>query len=187
MIINRLKFSVIENLSIYWTSEKFDIKTSTSANVPFVNLKHIVHNHIYIFIILKKIYDCLIKTCKQRLCIIYGISSQCIMKRRESPPLEKCPNTEFILVRIFPTRLVKLRIQLEQGKIRTLRSSVFGLFSHIAQLTTYKTAEFTDFMLPRLHPQQSVSFYSAFRFFFFCFDFLLLQLARPGSFSFVRI
>lgn len=109
------------------------------------------------------------------------------MKRRESPRLEKCPNAEFLLVRIFPTRLVKLRIQLEHGKIRTLRNSLFGLFSYIAQLITYKTAEFTDFMLPRLHSQQLVSFYSAFRFFFFCFDFLLLQLARPGSFSFVII
>ena len=49
---------------------------------------------------------------------------------------EKCPNTEFFLVRIFPSfglnteiYAVNLRIQSEYGEIRTRKNFVFGHFS----------------------------------------------------------
>ena len=46
------------------------------------------------------------------------------------PPNEKCPNTEFFLVRIFPEKyVVSLRIQSECWKIRTRKNSIFGHFS----------------------------------------------------------
>ena len=51
-IANWLKFSIIENLSVYWKRYKFDMTTSPSA----------LRNRIYIFMIFKKIYDCLIKS-----------------------------------------------------------------------------------------------------------------------------
>ena len=41
---------------------------------------------------------------------------------------EKCPNTKFFLVRIFP-HSESLRIQSDCGKIRTKKISVFGHFS----------------------------------------------------------
>ena len=51
----------------------------------------------------------------------------CIPKQ---PLREKCPNTEFFLVRIFPySYSVNLRIHSEYGKIRTRKNSVFGHFS----------------------------------------------------------
>ena len=53
---------------------------------------------------------------------------------------EKCPDTEFFLVRIFPRSdwirrdpsclFVSLRIQYECGKMRTRKNSIFGPISH---------------------------------------------------------
>ena len=56
---------------------------------------------------------------------------------------EKCPNTEFLMVRIFPyldwiwrfTACVNLRIQSKYRKIRTRKNSVFGHFSRSVKLT----------------------------------------------------
>ena len=58
---------------------------------------------------------------------------------------EKCPNTEFSLVRIFPHSDwirrygISLRIQSECGKLRTRKNSVFGHSPHsVSRLTRWQ-------------------------------------------------
>ena len=48
---------------------------------------------------------------------------------------EKCPNTEFFLLCIFPHSVVSLHIQSECGKIRTRKNSEFG---HLSRSVTVK-------------------------------------------------
>ena len=80
---------------------------------------------------------------------------QLISALLQLPLREKCPNTEFFLVHIFPHSdvfspnagkygpektpyleryEVSLRIQSDCGKIRTRKNSVFGHFSHSVRL-----------------------------------------------------
>ena len=57
---------------------------------------------------------------------------------------EKCPNTEFFLIRTFPhsdwMRRDSLRIQSECGKIRARKNFIFGLFS--GSLSFFKSFDF---------------------------------------------
>ena len=56
------------------------------------------------------------------------MKSQEINAFRKVTLLEKCPNTELFLVRIFP-HLERIRRDCRYGKIRTRNNSVFGHFS----------------------------------------------------------
>ena len=58
----------------------------------------------------------------------FSMKSQEINAFRKVTLLEKCPNTELFLVRIFP-HLERIRRDCRYGKIRTRNNSVFGHFS----------------------------------------------------------
>ena len=91
------------------------------------------------------------KKMQDSVCII-NISLQFISQKIKAPLRlgtlrEKCPNTEFFLVRIFPCfpafRLnteryeLSLRIRSKCGKIRTRKNSVFGHFSRNGSFNQY--------------------------------------------------
>ena len=75
--------------------------------------------------------------------VVRFCSSSQILRRISYQSLrEKCPNTEFFLVRIFLYSdwirrfTVNLRIQSEHRKIRTRKNFVFGHFSRSAKFST---------------------------------------------------
>ena len=74
------------------------------------------------------------------------------------PLREKCPNTEFFLVRIFThSDWIRRDIQSECGKIRTRKDSVFGQFlrSILAILTMNDRARYKVKWAPRWYYQVS--------------------------------